>query len=69
MNVLDVPGQWETNGGVLFKIGYASKRLGDYDGAVDYFVWLHRIDGRRIALRLAMQDLRARMMNPTRIPI
>jgi hypothetical protein len=67
--VLDVPGQSETNGDVLFKLGYAFMQLGDYDGAADNFVLSHRIDGRRIALRLAMQYLRRRMMDPTRGPV
>lgn len=66
--VLDVPGQSETNGDVLFKLGYAFMRLGDYDGAADNFVRSHRIDGRRIALRLAMLDLRRLMRSPTRGP-
>ena len=56
--VLDVPGQSETNYHVLFRMGYASMRLGDYESAADYFVRANRIDGRWIALRLAMQELR-----------
>jgi len=56
--ILDIPGQSETNYDVLFQMGYASMRLGDYGIALEHFMRAHRIDSRRVALRLAICDLR-----------
>jgi hypothetical protein len=58
MKVLSVNGQSQTNYDVLFQIGYALMRLGDYVSAAKHFLQAHRIDSRPIALRLAMFDLR-----------
>jgi hypothetical protein len=38
--------------------GYASIRLGGYGSADEQFLRAHRINSRRIALRLALHDLR-----------
>ena len=65
--ILDIPGHSETNYNALFYMGYASMRLGDYCSAVEFFLRAHRIDSCRVALRLAMHDLRRKIaMRPLR---
>lgn len=60
-HVLRIPGQSETNFDVLYEIGYAHMRLGEYETAVKYFMGAHRIDSQRVSLRLVMRDLRRKM--------
>ena len=51
----------ETNFDVLYEIGYAHMRLGEYETATTYFMGAHRIDSQRVSLRLVMRDLRRKI--------
>lgn len=61
--VLSIPGQSETNNDALFLMGYASMRLEDYHSAAEHFLRAYQIDSQRIALRLAMHDLKTMIIN------
>lgn len=67
--VLRIPGQSATNFDVLYEIGYAYMRLGECEKAAKYFMAAHRIDSKRVSLRLVMGDLREKMLTgPWRNP-
>lgn len=65
--VLEFPGQSTTNFDVLYEAGYAHMRLEEYESAYTYFMNAHKINSKRIHLRMAIADLRRKArMGPCR---
>ncbi len=64
--ILQVWGKSETNFDVLYKIGHARIRLGDYKDAAAHFAVAHRIDSTQALLRLSMRELQRKIIMDSR---